>query len=134
MRHLSTLLLVVSGVGLAAVGGLMTFAPTILFGSNGVQIGIDPNLLSEIRGPGGVLFVTGLLLIAAVATRHLRGFASGVAAVVLLGTALGRIVSLMSDGIPASSLQAALLLEIILGGLCVVLAVSLREKRALKTS
>lgn len=130
MRHLSGLLLVVSGVGLATVGGLMTFAPSALFGSNGVQIGSDPNLLSEIRGPGGVLFITGLVLIAAVMFRQLRGFASGVAAVVFLGTALGRVVSLLAEGMPAPSLQAAFGLEVILGGLCVVLAVSLRDQRA----
>lgn len=134
MRHLSHLLLVVSGVGLAAVGGLMTFAPTVLFSTNGVQLGSDPNLISEIRGPGGVLFVSGLLLIAAIAIRELRGFASGTAAVVLLGTASGRIVSLMSEGIPAPSLQAALGFEVILGGLCVALAVSLRERRDVKTT
>lgn len=127
MKHFSTLLLVLSGAGLAAVGGLLTFAPTIPFSSNGVQIGDDPNLLSEIRGPGAVLLATGLLLLAAVAIRQLRGFASGVAAVVLLGTAFGRIVSLMSEGMPAPSLQAALLLEVILGGLCIVLAMSLRK-------
>ena len=56
--RIAILLLVSVFALLGTIGGLLTFAPAVMFGLNGVDIGADPNLLSELRAPGVVLIAT----------------------------------------------------------------------------
>ena len=70
----------------AAVGAqLLLFTPGVMHGANGVTLGTDPSLLSEVRAPGGALVAFGALIAAGAWVRRLR-FPAAVAATALYGS------------------------------------------------
>lgn len=121
---LGTLTALLTGTSLVAIGGTMTVAPQVMFGMNGIDLGSEANLLSEVRAAGSVLLVFGALLLASLSFKRLRRFAFNGAGLLLLATALGRFVSLLADGSPSPSLQVALAAELVLGGLCLLYGTS----------
>lgn len=54
-RALTKILLSVSGILLLIVGTSILLQPHAFFATNGITLGNNPNLLSEIRAPGGLL-------------------------------------------------------------------------------
>jgi len=54
-------LLVTSGLIAATIGASILLAPAQFHASNGIELAADPNLLSEVRAPGGALLVLGVL-------------------------------------------------------------------------
>ncbi|GII96962.1 DUF4345 domain-containing protein [Sinosporangium siamense] len=114
-----TLFLVVSGLALLAVGAALSFSPATLHALNGVELGGDASLLSEIRAPGAALLATGALTIAAVFVSRLAYPALIAGAVVYVAYGLGRILSIAVDGMPASPLVVVTFVELALGALSI---------------
>jgi len=102
------------GIGLAAL-----FWPDTFFGSTGIDLGADVNLLSEVRAPGMALVTFGLFLLLAVIRPGLRKVALWAGAMLYLSYGGGRIIGIVLDGIPHFNLQAALGLELVIGLLCI---------------
>jgi hypothetical protein len=113
--------LLVSGTILLTVGCALLVAPAVMHAANGVDLGRDPSLLSEIRAPGGALVALGALVLAGVFLRRLRYAATLIAAAVFVAYGLSRLLSMTIDGIPASGIVVATGLEIALGALNIVL-------------
>ena len=118
--------LAVSGFILLAVGGVLLIAPAILHSANGVDLGSDPSLLSEVRAPGGALLALGALIIAGMFVSRLRHTATMIAATVYLAYGLSRLLSMALDGIPAPGLLIAAGLEITIGAISAVLLTRLQ--------
>ena len=53
--RLTFVFLFIAGLLLLAIGGAILLAPHAFHAGNGIVLGHDPNLLSEIRAPGGLL-------------------------------------------------------------------------------
>lgn len=126
MRYpVTRIFLALSGLIGLIIGIAVLFLPHALFASNHVMLGADPNLLSEIRAPGGFLLMAGATIIyGAIKARLLRMALFLVAAV--FGTyGLSRVVSLVVDGAPSSTLMSALALEIVICGVATGLVVKL---------
>lgn len=115
------LTLVCAATTLIAIGGLLTFEPHLMFGLNGVKLDDDPNLLSEVRAPGFLLLLSGILTGLSLFRPRWRQSALLGAGILLIGFAGGRGISLVFDGLPAQSLIAAGIIELALGLVCIVL-------------
>lgn len=117
----------VSGIIGAAVGSTLLIAPAMMHGANGVDLGSNPSLLSEVRAPGGALLALGVLVLAGAFVVRLAYPATMIAAIVYLAYGLSRLLSIALDGMPASGLILAAGLEITLGALNAVLLLRLRQ-------
>ncbi len=116
MRNLVTrTVLGLSGGMALAIGGFVLFEPHIFFAANDITLGTDHNLLSEIRAPGGVLLAAGMVMIAGAVMQSLMRTALITAAVVFGMYGLSRIVGLVLDGAPSSSLFGAMIIELVIG-------------------
>lgn len=102
-----------SGAISGAIGAMVLFAPHAFFATNHITLGTDPNLLSEIRAPGGVLVTAGLIMICGALRTQLRQVALITGAGVFGTYGLSRLISLLLDGIPSSSLLSALGIELV---------------------
>lgn len=108
-------LLGINGVVLTGIGVMLISDPHAMFALNGVTLSPDPNLLSELRASGGALALGGGFVLAAAALGLWMRTASGVSALLLLGWALGRLVSIPLDGMPDTGLLIAFGIEVSLG-------------------
>lgn len=114
-------ILTVAGLVLAAVGGALLFAPEAMHGSNGVELGGNASLLSDVRAPGGALLVLGAIVVAGAFVPRLTLPAAMIATAVYLAYGLSRLMSMALDGMPAPGLVLATGLEIALGATTAVL-------------
>ncbi|MDJ0751570.1 MAG: DUF4345 domain-containing protein [Woeseiaceae bacterium] len=112
-NSLTVLYLVIAGLLLLVIGGALMFAPHSFHGSNGIVLGNDPSLLSEIRAPGGLLASSGMIILIGAIRRQLRSPAVQLTALVYGSFGLARLVSMALDGMPSSSIVAATALELI---------------------
>ena len=107
----------IGGVTALAIGTMITLAPHAFYASYGIALGQDPNLLNELRAPGAGLAVFGALMLAGVFRAAIASIALAVALTVFLAFPLGRIVGIVMDGMPSSSVIGALAFEIIIAAL-----------------
>ena len=110
---LTVLYLVIAGLLLLVIGGALVVVPHSFHGSNGIALGHDPNLLSEIRAPGGLLANSGIIILIGAMRRQLRSLAVRLTTLVYGSFGLARIVSIALDGMPSSSIVAATVLELV---------------------
>ena len=66
-NSITTVYLAMAGLLLLGIGSSLLFTPHAFHGSNGIFLGSNPNLLSEIRAPGGLLAANGILALISVA-------------------------------------------------------------------
>ena len=116
MRHRVTrTFLGLSGALAAAIGASVLFFPHSFFATNHILLGSDPNLLSEIRAPGGLLLAAGAIMIAGAMLKSLLRSALFAAAIVFSMYGVSRLVSIALDGVPSSSIIGALVIELVIG-------------------
>ncbi|MGH1348179.1 MAG: DUF4345 domain-containing protein [Nannocystales bacterium] len=113
-----TIILLGSGILGTCVGAGLLLVPEMFHASSGIEIGGNVSLLSETRAPGGALLAIGALITAGAFVRHLRFTATVLATVVYLSYGLGRVLSMLVDGLPSSILVQAAILELVIGGVC----------------
>jgi hypothetical protein len=122
--------LLVSGAILLTVGCVLLIAPAVMHAANGVDLGGDPSLLSEVRATGGALLALGVLVLAGVFVPRLRYPATMIAATVYVAYGLSRLLSMAIDGMPAPGIVVAAGLEITIGAVNVVLLTRLGRREA----
>lgn len=105
----------VSGLILIGIGAALLFAPHSFAASNGIVLDGGPNQLSEVRAPGGLLLVGGVIVLAGGFRQHLLKISLGVASLIYGSYGLSRLWSMVSDGLPSATLTQAAVLELILG-------------------
>lgn len=115
--------LAISGAIGIAIGLCILFIPHAFYASNQVTLGTDPNLMSEIRAPGGWLIFAGALMLLGAFKARVLPRALLIGALVFGSYGISRLVSLFIDGVPSSTLLAALGLELVLAGIAAALAV-----------
>ena len=113
--------LALSGAIAVTIGFLVLFMPHAFFATNQITLGTDPNMMSEVRAPGGLLLASGVVMICgAVMTSVIRA-ALLTGAVVFSMYGISRVVSLVFDGFPSAALIGALVTELVVGGIAAVL-------------
>ena len=112
MKHLTVIFLSISGLLLLAIGATILVVPHAFYASDGIVLGSDPSLLSEIRAPGGFLAGSGLCILTGTFRDHLRSLSVLLTVLVYGSFGLSRLLSLVLDGIPSDSLVIATVIEV----------------------
>lgn len=107
MNRLTSIFLVFAALLLLAIGGTILLVPHTFYASDGIMLGNDPSLLSEIRAPGGLLASSGLLIFLGAFRTPLRSFAITLTVLVYGAFGLSRLVGFTLDGIPSNNLVMA---------------------------
>ena len=111
-RRSTNLFLFVSGLMLLAIGLALLLIPNAFHASYGITHANDPNLLSEIRAPGGMLAASAVLILLGVFFDRLRSLAVVLTILVYGSFGVARLVGMAIDGMPASGIVSATILEL----------------------
>ena len=121
-------LLLASGLLAAGLAATMFIAPDAIYAVYGIEIGSNVNLANELKAPVGVLLITGLLALSGVLRAELVTPALGTAAGVYLSYGLSRLASVVIDGVPDIALVVAAVIEMAVGGACLLRLVHIRRE------
>lgn len=113
------LILFVSGSTAVGIGAAILTVPIAFHSINGIALGDDTSLLSEIRASGGALMMMGLFMLAGLMRARLVGLSLGLGAAIFLSYGLSRCLAIALDGWPQRGLVAAAAFELLIGTLCV---------------
>ena len=122
------LVLFISGLIAASIGGTVLLNPAAFYAANGINLGGSVSLLNEIRASGGMLLAAGILIISGGLVERLRFTAVVVSTLLYLSYGLSRMLSFAIDGMPSEGLMQAAALEIVIGVVCVWVFVRFRER------
>ena len=106
-----------SGLTALAIGASILVVPHAFYASYGITLGDDATLLSELRAPGAGLFAFGILMLLGIWRRAFLPVSALMALTVFLAFPAGRLVGLALDGMPAGSVNGALVVEIAIAAL-----------------
>ena len=113
------IILLISGATAVGIGAAILAVPVAFHATNGIALGDNTSLLSEIRAPGGALLTMGLFMLAGLWRQRLAGFSLAVGAAVFLSYGLSRCIAIAVDGWPEHGLVAAAVIELVIGASCV---------------
>lgn len=123
-------LLVVAGISGIVIGGALLFNPVAFEASAGISLGKENiNLLSEVRAPGGALLAGGILILLGAFISKLTQTSVVLASLFYLSYGFSRILSMVVDGVPTTSLVMATVVEIIIGMLSVSILFAFRKQQ-----
>ena len=108
----------IAGITSLGIGTFILTAPHAFYASYGIALEPDPSLLSELRAPGAGLAAFGTVMLAGIVRPALRQAAVVAALTVFFAFPAGRILSLLTDGMPSSGILGALGLELAIAALC----------------
>ncbi|GGL39495.1 DUF4345 domain-containing protein [Planomonospora parontospora] len=114
----ATFTLFASGLVVFLIGAATLLAPAALHGLNGIELGVEPGLLSEVRAAGGALLASGVLIGLGAFVPRLAFTAALLGTVTYLAYGLSRVLSIAVDGMPGSGLVLAAAVETALGLAC----------------
>ena len=118
MKHIfSRAILAVSGAILIGIGGAVLFDPMSFAVSNGIVLENNPSLMSEVRAPGGLLLISGAIILMGAIRQQIMRIALALAALIYGTYGLSRLISMMFDGLPSTTLTQAAFLELALGAI-----------------
>ena len=120
-NRFTLMFLFLSGLLLLAIGSAILLAPHAFHGSNGIVLGDDPSLLSEVRAPGGLLAASAALILLGTIRRSLRSLAMILTVLVYGSFGLARLLGLALDGMPSSGLVASTAIELIVAAIGLVI-------------
>lgn len=119
-RNMIRVLLCLSGALLFVVGMAVMFQPQMLFAADGAMFDTYPDLMSELRSPGGLLLASGIVIFLGAVRKNLSQLALMLSALVYGTYGVSRLVSMAFDGIPSTSLVVATGVELTVGILSLV--------------
>lgn len=122
-------LLVIAGMIGIAIGGALLFDPVAFEASAGISLGENINLLSEVRAPGGALLAGGILILLGAFISKLTHTSVVLASLFYLSYGFSRILSMIIDGVPNTSLVMATVIEIIIGILSISVLFNFLKKQ-----
>ena len=109
--------LIVLAVTLFIFGGWRLVDPIGFYTFSGLDLPDHAGLLSEVRGAGGIIMVSGLV-VGLGAFRHAWSRTSVMlAALVFLSLGLGRLLGIAVDGSPGADVLQGMAIELVFGGL-----------------
>ncbi len=116
MDLFTTVTLTLSGLLLSMIGLLRLSNPIKNYAKNsGIQLASDIDLLSEVRGVGALMLLGGLIILSGTILTPITISSLMVASLIFIGFAVGRLVSMSSDGKPNTQIITGLITELVLG-------------------
>ncbi len=117
MEIFATITLALSGFLLFMVGTMRLSNPTKTYSKNsGIELAKDVDLLNEVRGVSALMMSSGIIILLGTIMPKLTPFSCVVAVLLFLGFAIGRLLSIVTDGKPNKKIIQGLFSELILGG------------------
>jgi hypothetical protein len=108
-------ILIVLALTLVVFGGWRLVDPNGFLTFSGLEMSDDAGLLSELRGAGGIIMVSGLV-VGLGAFQHVWSRTSVLlAAMVFLPLGLGRLLGLALDGSPGAGVIQGMAIELVFG-------------------
>ena len=120
-----------SGLVAAGIAVAIWTVPSAFYGSYGIDLGGDVNLLNELKAPAGVLFAAGLAILAGAVRSRFEPASMKIAAVLYLSFGASRLASFVTDGLPSESLVSAAMLEIVIGAIALFGLLSHRQRSSI---
>ena len=120
--------LIFSGLLLTFIGGATLFMPVAIKASSGVDLAGNVSVLNDIRASAALILGLAILIISGAFVRKITYTSSLISFLVFLSLGIGRIISILSDGMPVDPIVKATGLEMVLGVLGLVLFMRNREK------
>ena len=117
MTRFQRITLGLAGLTAFSIGAFILCAPHAFYAGYGIALGPDPDLLSELRAPGAGLAALGGLMLWGLVRPALVPVALGAALSVYVAFPVGRLVSLITDGMPSGGIIGALGVEVALAAL-----------------
>lgn len=102
------------------VGGSLLFFPAQLQAESGISLS-SASQFSEARAPGAAIFAASMIALLSLFKVSLRKSALGLMTLFFTAYGLGRLLSVVLDGVPADGLYYAMYGELIMGVLAGVL-------------
>lgn len=121
MKNLTVIFLFAAGLLLLVIGSTILLIPHTLYASDGIVLGNDPSLLSEIRAPGGLLAGSAVLILIGAFRHELRSLALTLTILVYGSFGLSRLLSLSLDGMPSNNLMTAAVIELVVAASSLIL-------------
>lgn len=116
MEIFNIIILSLSSLLLIFVGTMRLMNPIQTFLKNsGITLNNDLDLLNELRGESALMLMGGLITLAGVFIPMLTLTSFVVGALIFLGFAVGRIVSISVDGKPNKLIMQGIYFELLLG-------------------
>ena len=123
--------LIVSGLLLAFIGGSTLFIPVQMKANAGIDIANNINVVNDVRAYSGLLLGVAILALLGAFSKRLTYTSTLIASLLFITLGLGRILSILLDGIPVEGLVKATALEMVLGITGIVLFNLYQDKKAL---
>ncbi len=116
MEIFKIIILSLSGLLLLFVGAMRLSNPIKTYLKNsGIKLENDVNLINEMRGVSAVMLFGGIIILLGTIIPKLTIASFVVAILILLGFAIGRILSISLDGKPNKLIVQGLISELVLG-------------------
>jgi len=116
MEIFNIVTLSISGLLLLTVGTLRLINPIKNYLKNsGIKLEKEVNLLNEVRGVSSVMLFGGIIILLGTILPKLTITSFVVATLILLGFAIGRLLSIRLDGKPNKLIVQGLISELVLG-------------------
>lgn len=119
-----------SGLIAAGIALAIWLAPAAFYGSYGIDLAGDVNLINELKAPAGVLLVAGVVILAGAVRARFAPTSIRVAAILYLSFGASRFASFLVDGMPSAGLVSAAVLEIAIGAIAMLSLASRRNRPA----
>ncbi|PWJ43258.1 DUF4345 domain-containing protein [Sediminitomix flava] len=110
-----TTYLIISGLLLTFIGGATLANPIAMKASAGIDISQNISVINDVRAASALFLAVALLTIIGAFRTKLTYTSNLVVSLLFLSLGLGRLISILSDGIPVDGLVKATGLEFILG-------------------
>lgn len=116
MEIVTTVILSLSALMLVFVGLMRLNNPIKTYLKNsGIKLENDTSLLNEMRGVSAVMLCAGILISFGIFIEKLTFTSLCIAALIFIGFAIGRLISLKVDGKPSKQIIQGIGFEVVLG-------------------
>lgn len=120
--------LVISGLLLTFIGGATLLIPATMKADAGIDISGNINMLNDTRAFSALLLFFAILIVSGAFVKKLTYTATVVSFLLFLSIGIGRLISILLDGMPSDGLTKATVLEFVLGILGLILFNLYRKK------
>jgi hypothetical protein len=126
METLTTISLGLSALLLLFVGSSRLQNPKKTFQkSSGINLNDDKDLINELRGISGVMFLSSVLIATGIFIDKMLFTSLIIAVLIFIGFGIGRIFSILKDGKPNTQIMQGIGFEMVLGALNVACLIHL---------
>lgn len=121
--------LILSGTLLTFIGGATLIMPIAMKAGAGIDIAGNISVINDVRAASALILAVALLMIAGAFVKKVSYTSTLVSVLLFLSLGIGRVISILVDGMPVDGLVKATVLEFVLGIIGMVLFIRHQENK-----